>query len=522
MAHFLERMHEAGQRNTGHPRKGENKLEYFMPMLFSNDIKYNNFETPLDEDRVIIWKPLDVGKKHSKEANPVNNDGWPNQFSDMAEAVKEHTKVRRFKTVSNLYKTSATEESPADWTYVVKKDAVMWVEFLDAQEAILMERPPTPPPPVDEEAEFFRELKMNALFLKDLPDEEEVSVPEEVPDSNARAKRYGHKCCHSPSLGSRHFRSPQPDSFAYFQLELLDTSQITVEMRSVRGYSDLYMSKDELPTKFNYEHRVQSGEYNFRIARLIIEPKQSGTHFIGVHTEKGAKFDLWCFSAGAGAAVAKPLQAVTNKLRQWEIVSNHSVEEIDMKLPELMSEAKNIVDFENSMAMPAILDDYERHKAEGKDKEEEDEDMDEIDIMDTFISKAGRRLIRKDLLAGACSVAKKEFEDNDSSDEEPDHIDPNSHFELFKKPELTSRKQYLDIIKAEPKLDEHEVNTFLTASMADRKKAALNMSMSLSSLPDLKKSLKTRSHSTVFSSDDKKRDFKLPPSLSANRKFPTN
>ncbi len=520
MVHFLERMHVAGQRNAEHPRKGENKLEYFMPMLFSDDIKYKNFETPVDDERVVDWKPRDLGKKHKKEANPVNNDvvDPPNQFSDIAEAVKEH----KIKTVqdrlNSLYKTSATEESPAEWTYVVKKDAVMWVEFLDAQEAILMERPPTPPPPVDEEAEFFKELKMNALFLKDVPDDEEVTVPEGVPDSMPVPSDTAIDSITPLPLGRVASGVVQPESYAYFQLELLDTSQITVELRSVRGYSDLYMSKNELPTKYNYEHRVQGGDYNFRTARLILEPKQSGTHYVGVHTEEGAKFDLWCFSAGAGAAVAKPLQAVTNKLRQWEIVSNHSVEEIDMKLPELMSQAKNIVDFENSMAKPAILDDYEKHLAEGNDMEEEDEDMDEIDIMDTFISKAGRRLIRNDLFAGACSVAKKEFEEDDSSDDEPDHIDPNSHPELFKKPELTSRRKYLGIIKAEPKLDEHEVNTYLTASMADRKKT-LNMSSSLSSLPDLKKSLKTRSESTVFSSDENKRDFKLPPFLSASQKF---
>jgi hypothetical protein len=371
---------------------------------------------------------------------------------------------------------------------------------------------------VDEEAEFFKELKRTALFLQDISEEEEMSIPEEIPTSLPVPSDAAIKNISPLPLGHVANGIIQPDSYAYYQLEILDFSHLTLELKSIHGYSDLYLSKSELPTKFNYEHRVHGGEYNQRVARLTYQPKEAGTHFVGVHSDAGAKFEIWCFASGAGAAVANPLKIVSNKLRQWEIVSNHTVEEIDMKLPELMDEAKKIVTFENSMAMPSILSDYKKsegHQEETKRDDDEDSEMDEIDIMDTFISKAGRRLIRDDLHTGACSIAKRDFEEEESSDEEPDHIDPNSHPELFKKPELKSRREYMQIVRAEPKLGMDDVNEFLNASMSDRSKG-LTLSRSLTSLPDLKKSLRSRSvssrssnKSTMFS-ETKPSVVKLP------------
>jgi hypothetical protein len=519
MVHVLERMKVASDRNAEHPRKNDDKMQYFMPMLFSDDIKYKNFETAInDQDsRLSGWQPLDVGKKHVRTANAVNFElgDEQNQFSDISTAVKDHKIKLVQDRLKRLYKTTSSEESPADWTEVVKKDAVAWVEFLDAQEAILMKRPPTPPPPLDEEAEFFKQLKLDALFLQDVAeeDEEEMSVPEGIPASLPIPSDAATKNVAPLPLGRVASGVIQPDSYAYYQLDVIDLSHLTLELKSIRGYSDLYLSKHELPTKFNYDHRVHAGDYNQRVARLLFQPKQHGTHFIGVHSDAGAKFEVWAFAAGAGAAVAKPLEAVNSKLRQWEIVSNHTVQEIDEKLPELMHEAKQIVDFENSMAMPTILADYKEHEQEQKAlfeqraaasdgggefavdaaavEGDDDDDMDEIAIMDTFISKAGRGLIRRDMHAGTCSLTVKAEDDEDDSDEEPDHIDPNSHPDLFRKPELKTRRDYLQIVRAEPKLDKNEINDFLNLSMGDRANG-ISLSRSLTSLPDLKESLMLR------------------------------
>ena len=101
MVYFLERMQVAKDRNGDHPRKSKDKLQYFMPMLFSDDIKYKNFETPIDdeEERLARWKPTDLGKKHTKVANPVNFDVTRRLISCSAtsEAVKEH-KVKLVRT----------------------------------------------------------------------------------------------------------------------------------------------------------------------------------------------------------------------------------------------------------------------------------------------------------------------------------------------------------------------------------------------------------------------------------------
>ena len=53
----------------------------------------------------------------------------------------------------------------------------------------------------------------------------------------------------------------------------------------------------------------------------------------------------------------------------------------------------------------------------------------------------------------------------------------------------------MQIVRAEPKLGTDDVNDFLNASMSDRSQG-LTLSQSLTSLPDLKKSLRARSVSS--------------------------
>ena len=352
-----------------------------------------------------------------------------------------------------MYGDNMGDIHPSEWTEVYKQDAVMWEEFFDAQEAILMARPPTPPPSIDEEAEFLK--KMQKLDISEGISEEKSSftgtsttnkVPKSlpVPDDNII------KNLPPLPLNTVARDTVYPRSYKYFQIELMDCAKLTLELQCIRGYADLLFAATELPTIANYEKRVQAGDYNNRTARLTYVPPRQGVFYVGVHSVAGSKFELWGSDTGQVPTTADPLLQVSNQLRKWEIIQNHPPEEIEMKLPQLMDEAEKIVKFENNMARATILSEYNEALEKGEIDHDEDEDYDEIDIMDTFISKAGRRIIKKDLeMYGQVII------DEDGEEEELD-VNPNAHKELFSKPDLMSHQSYLDLVQGQKPLSTRE------------------------------------------------------------------
>ena len=201
---------------------------------------------------------------------------------------------------------------------------------------------------------------------------------------------------------------------------------------------------------------------------------------------------------------------------------------METKLPELMQQATHIVDFESTMAKPSILADYNQAKEESNAQQkpmyDEEEEDDEIATMDNFIAKAGRRLIRKDLLAGLGHITEKNIlhkVEVDEDGDEIDYVDPNSHIELFKKPELVSKGQYMDIVARQKPLNYDENFTFTSMNMQQRKnklRIANPMSISLPNLNAPSSSLHTFGFGTseLASSSSKsttQKPFKLPKAI---------
>ena len=513
---FLGKMKGANARHTQHPRN-EDGGKFFAPMLFSNDIQYDNFAGGMNDEsgRLSAWDVDEIGTIKFKEAPKISLEIVESNgaFADVAQKVKEHKLQMIRERLENLYRTSSSEESPAEWTEVMKKNYVDWASFFEVQQGILTKRPDTPPPPIDHEGNFLAKVAAMAEALKNEPDEDSMlplslrtlTVPQTLPvpkDADIE------EAAPLP-LGkvSRDYVLPQ--IYKYYQVEVVDPyATITFEIKSTRGYADIYLSTTEvLPTVTNHEFQAMSGDHNARIARLIYKPTTYGTVMLGVHSPLGAQYELWAFASGHIAEPSEHIMKVSQNLRRWEIIQNHSIEEMETRLPEIIHTADGIVEFENSMAVPSILADYRKHVEEEEAKgifqkprqsqtlilEEEagadeskaagdaqaptqtddgEDSDDEIATMDNFIAKAGRRLIRKDLLEGKGHITdllKAHRAEVDEDGDEIDYIDPNSHVELFKRPVLTSTQTYMDIVGREPRLSYEENVNFTTLSIHRRK-----------------------------------------------------
>lgn len=519
---FLGKMKVADKRNADHPRRQVDKASYFMPMLFADDIKYSNFEGVVNDEahRLGTWTLETMGKSKQRSPQKVDESFVEKKsgFEDIAQKVKEHKLKLIRDRLANLYRTSSEEDSSAEWTEVMKRDFVDWISFFDEQEGILMNRPATPPPPVDEEAEFLKKIAGMAQALKEQPEFDDYEMPQSLPipvdEANASVQPL--------PLGKVARDIVLNDSFKYYQVEVVDANAVhTFEVKSIRGYADIYISNDSLPTKVNYERNGMSGDDNNRIVRVFFEPGKIGTMFIGIHSELGASYELWGFASGHVSTIQEPIENVSSALRRWEIIQNHTVEEMETMLPELMVQAADIVKFENTMAKPSILVDLQESGYDPQKQESGDADSDdEIAVMDSFISKAGRRLIRKDILAGKGLITDRNRdgkEDLDEDGDEIDYIDPNSHVELFKQPALLPRKSYLNIVKKSDRLDHDENYNFTMLSLQKRKNHPYPANPMSLSLPNLNVSSSIRE--SVASSrwghqpSSVQKPFKLPKNI---------
>ena len=130
--------------------------------------------------------------------------------------------------------------------------------IFDAQKPS-MEKPDAPTP-CRRGGGILQELKRSALFLQDISEDEEQHS-DEIPSSLPVPSDAAIKSINPLPLGHVASGIIQPDSYAYYQLEILTPT--LRRLKSVHGYSDSTcprMSSYEI----HREHRVHGGDYNHR------------------------------------------------------------------------------------------------------------------------------------------------------------------------------------------------------------------------------------------------------------------
>lgn len=455
---LLAKLKSTQHRHTAHPRWTA-QGGYFMPQLFSPDISFLPFDSSAENQSAVLetWNAAEIGQQASRIKKLDSDSKEPavsNSFEDITNAVKEHKLFLIRQRLEQLYQTSSADETPADWTEVFRIAAVDWGFFFHQQEDILYERPVTPPPTIDEEAVFRSEM-MSAFVPPGAS--EKLSKEMDIPQSLLQT--YDLTKPQPLPFGSVVGATVLPGSYKYYQVEITDPSAfVTMELKVSRGVAEMLTLEHELPTVVCYSRRAQAELFNKRIARLSFVPKRDKSIFVGVYSEEGAKFEIWVLSSADPNTTSSSINLVSKSLREFELLSNQPDEYLHVKLPALVEQAKRIVEFEYSMAKPSILSEYQNaidsHSYEPT--EEKDEDLDEIAVMDRFISKAGRRLMRKDLLEGGPPTM--------VNDDPVETVNPNSHIDLFPKARLTNHTAFLEMVSNKG-LGDHESMTFNTISL---------------------------------------------------------
>ena len=490
MNHFLTRMKASNERNLSHPRRKPGR-DYFMPFSFSDDINFDPFDSRCEdeEERLTRLTGSEFGKARKSKTfvgDPIEERKNAADFGDISDSVKGHKQKLFIEKMEQLYRTSGSDTSPEDWTAVFRTSSVDWKFFFANQEEILYERPATPLPIVDEEKDFLQSQKKLRATGISLASSLGMPGSIQLPDDTAFERLI-------PLPFGKVVRNiVNPEAYKQFQIEVINLSNlVTLELKVQHGEADVFIGFNEIPTIVNYDMKASAAPFNNKIARLTFLPRKVGTMFASVYSEDGALFELWSFATGDPIVDPKaPIANVSKELRGLEILANHSIEDLHLNFPKLLVDARRIVDLETNATRLSILNEFQQQQQQQQQQQltklynDEDIDDDDIGVMDSFVAKAGRRLIKKEMM----KISSAEYA---NADDEDIH-NPNDDAELFMRPSLELQKSFIELVRAERITEEESLEYLNFTRGISNKGKKMNKSIVTPGLklPSLKSAVK--------------------------------
>ena len=141
---------------------------FFMPMNFSDDIRFDPFESSYyqtgNRDDEVAWAQSEAEKQKELRKQGIV-DPPTNDFSDLQRKVRAYKKTLKKGNMS-LFQTSDKEQAPEEWTKVLLINSVDWKEFFKNRRAMIVDEPE----PIDDspsEEELFK-MRMDQLSLEKL------------------------------------------------------------------------------------------------------------------------------------------------------------------------------------------------------------------------------------------------------------------------------------------------------------------------------------------------------------------
>lgn len=218
----------------------------------------------------------------------------------------------------------------------------------------------------------------------------------------------------------------------------------------IRGFADVYVSMDSLPSATNYFLKeTDVNKSADRVGRIVSKNNgYLGQLFIAVHSpETGAKFELWAMCSGASSSVSDTIASVSKTVRGLQILGNYDPETLHVKLPHLRTLAHNIAESESLVSRQSILSqlqqslsgdssgsiaDIPRPGAPGAPVDDDSDD--EFEVLNRFVQKVGRRAMKKEMASRGGYVKKSTGES------------PFMHADMFFKPNVESRTHFESVV----------------------------------------------------------------------------
>lgn len=212
-----------------------------------------------------------------------------------------------------------------------------------------------------------------------------------------------------------------PQEIKFYQLEVLSIDCVlTIELQCIRGLASMFLHYNKLPSTVKFEESATCSKEKNRWARIAIVPEQVGTYFLAVTSlASGAEYDLWAYATGNSAEENAHVQRVTQMLKKWDVILQHSPEELQIHYPRINEEAKQVAalaakDAEKMLRQKqAVHREMQMRQADGTLQqilssepvippkilarhEEVAEAIEEIENIEAYVVKVGRFAMKKE------------------------------------------------------------------------------------------------------------------------------
>lgn len=384
---LMDNIEESTLTNSSHERKNSDS-QFFLSQAFGEDIKFDPFSSHYNNENY-------ENKNNNKTYVEDDFDLNPADFSDISKIVKVNKKKLKDLRQSQIYQMSGADTHPDDWTTMTKTSSADWIAFFDHEKVLLNVRIPTPPPPIDEELEFLKE--MNEIYLNKQQREYSVNNSLIIPGPEINI---------IPLPFSKVLKDVvHPKEFNYYQIEFSDNNNImTLELTNILGNADIYISKNELPNHTSYDERKlyeknSKGHHSDKISRIVRVIDYKGPLYIGINSEYGAKYQLWAIISSNPLNGADSLIKTTNTLKGLKILGNNSLDDLHMHLPRLYLEAHNKIKSDLTKATivtelnNSLTSEHNSSVFTARSTPMMYDDESDFELVDKFVSKEGRKVM---------------------------------------------------------------------------------------------------------------------------------
>lgn len=402
MKNFLDKIKQSTERHATHPRRHSKK--FFMPMMFSDDIYFDPFETDGHEEKNeerAAAEVEDVADVMEPGCAPTQGkDPFDDINSRMAHFRKEEERKRKA-----LFSTTLQEIPSKDWIRVFRTYTVDWDAFFASQDAMVELTAA-----VKESEREYEEHFRNNDPLKRITDTLSVG-----PNSPVLSRMGSHASMSSASFTAgtdscdealtvtllpygkilEHQKVKQGD-YKYYKIEQhKQTALLTVEIQCSSGLVDLYLAFQKLPSMSMHDRHMACTKQNKGLVRLAFRPHKSGTFFIAVRSHStDAKFNIWTYSSSGSSGQSPIIARVNNIIRKFEILASVDENALLEFYPKYEREALQQIEEEEAVkrqqAEASLLTAQPIEKSSEGDEDASLDELFDIESVGRFIAKVSR------------------------------------------------------------------------------------------------------------------------------------
>jgi len=124
-------------------------------------------------------------------------------------------------------------------------------------------------------------------------------------------------------------------------------SVVTIELRCVYGFADVYTASESLPTPIEFSQRASCTLENGKVCRIMTKcgGGERGHISLLVHSQStGALFSLWAYETGKMVIEVPEIKHTMKMIKAFDRLIANDEEELNIHLPRLLSEAYESVE----------------------------------------------------------------------------------------------------------------------------------------------------------------------------------